>query len=206
MIDRHLSLNIHRRNSKRTMRWQMIVVLLVACLSLLTAVAIAQDDAQPDPKSQTLKLQVVDEEGAAIEDVSLLPSQIVYQRNGLTSYRKSRDQSIVTNEQGEATFFVPVEVKYPVISVLFTVKHDSFVEQTYTADFTDEDVTITLERGLQVAASGLSTLSAPVDWNIRSNGTLISPILGAKESSLRLVQFSRRQSDPIQQTGRPPSA
>ena len=35
-----------------------------------------------------------------------------------------------------------------------------------------------------------STLSAPVDWNIRSNGTLISPILGAKESSLRLVQLA----------------
>ena len=161
-------------------------------------------------KLKRLKLQVVDEEGAAIEDVSLQPSQIVYQRDGLTCYQKSLAQSIVTNEKGEATFFVPVEVKEPVISVLFTVKHDSFVEQTYTADIADEDVTFTLERGLQVAASGVdpvtkkpierdlyamtnrtsSTLSAPVDWNIRSNGTLISPILGAKESSLRLVQLA----------------
>ena len=110
MIDRHLLWNFHRRILKRTMGLQTIVVLLFACLSLLTAVAIAQDDAQPDPKSQTLKLKVVDEEGVAVEDVSLLPSQIVYQHDGLTFYQKSRDQSIVTNEKGEATFFVPVEV------------------------------------------------------------------------------------------------
>ena len=138
---------------------QTIVVLLFACLSLLTAVAIAQDGAQPDPKSQKLKLKVVDEEGVAVEDVSLLPSQIVYQHDGLTFYQKSRAQSIVTNEKGEATFFVPVEVKEPVISVRFKVKHDSFVEQTYDADIADEDVTFTLERGLQVAASGLDPVT-----------------------------------------------
>ena len=162
-----------------------------------------QDDVRPDPKSQTLKVHVVDEEGEPIKDATIILR---------TAYdsRISLNQNIATDEQGEATFVVPVEVKYPVISVRFTVKHESFVEQTYTADFTDEDVTITLERGLQVAASGVdpvtkktierdlyamtnrtsSTLSAPVDWNIRSNGTLISPILGAKESSLRLVQLA----------------
>jgi len=74
MTDRHLQSEFCGSNLKRVMRLFAIVALLIAYLNVLVVSAIAQDDAQPEPKSQTLKLKVVDEEGVAVEDVSLLRS------------------------------------------------------------------------------------------------------------------------------------
>ena len=222
MIDRHLQSN----HCGSLLKPAMILALLVAWLPLSAAIAqddaqpnlesqtikvkfspatsIAQDDAQPNPKSQTIKVQVVDEEGTAIEDASLMPTMVAYQQKGRNHFFGIEEESAKTDGQGEATFVFPVGDKGPIIIAYLQANHDSFIKNAITANISDELVTITLKRGLQVAASALDPVTkkpikkhlyaltnqnSPVDWEVKSNGTLISPVLGERHDSFRLVQF-----------------
>ena len=178
-----------------------VVVLLIASLTTFATAAIAQDDAQPEPETQTLTIQVVDEEGAAIEGVSLHPTLVKSQQ----PFRGIRQPRVVTNGEGEATFVFPVGRKGPISRVHLWAHHNSFLEDARSFDIADELVTITLKRGIQVAASALAPVTnepikqqlyamtnqdSSVDWNSKSNGTLISPVMGKNETSLRLVQLA----------------
>ena len=181
-----------------------VAVLLIASLTTFAVAAVAQDDAQPEPETQTLEVQVVDEEGAAIEGVSLRATHVVYQRKGEKRFNGIDEPRVETNGEGEATFVFPVGVRGPIARVYLRAHHNSFLEGARFFDIDDELVTITLQRGLQVAASGLDPVTkkpievdlyamtnqqVPIDWKLKSNGTLISPIIGKDQSSFRLVQI-----------------
>ena len=194
-------------------RLPMIVTLLIACLPLFSAAAIAQDNAQAETETQTLRFQVVDAENEPIEGVALTPETVTYQRRPMRSSLwqsdGGRDGTERTNEQGEATLVFPVNESGPIVEIGFKVHHDSFAKLDTQVSLKEELVTITLKRGLQIAASAIDAVTkepikknlyattnqgTPVDWKTKSNGTLVSPVIGEEEKSFRLVQLKRGEA------------
>lgn len=204
MIDLHLLPNCLGASLKLT-----IAILLVACLPLSLVTASAQEEVPADPKAQTLKFQVVDEEGSPIEGASLKPTIFAYQREGRNSFYGVDEPRVETDEQGEATFVFPVGDKGPILRAYLWAHHTSFLENASFLDIADEGVTVTLRRGLRVAASALDPVTkkpikaglyvmpnknSRVDWIVKTNGTLISPVLGDGHTSLRLVQLDNNNA------------
>ena len=147
MTDRHLQSEFCGSNLKRVMRLFAIVALLIAYLNVLVVCVIAQDDVRPDPKSQTLEIHVVDEEGSAIEGASLEPSHVEYQRN-TALYRYSDKADTVTDAKGKGTLVFPLGRDGPIRRVRFDVAHDSFLGQKIYAKIEDKLVEITLKLSL----------------------------------------------------------
>ena len=208
MINRNFQPNHCGSDLQRVIWMPTIVTLLVASLVLFSAVVVAQDAEQPSPKSQTLKVKVVDEKGGAIEGASLRPLTVQYLRgpDRSTIWRPglmSRDHLTKTNEQGEATLDFPENEKGPIAQVSIQVKHASFGKKLQRVSFDDDDATIVLQRGFQIAATAIAPVTKerieenlyaitnrrlPVDWELKTNGTLVSPVIGKDETSFRLVQ------------------
>jgi len=179
------------------------LTLLAASLTLFASAATAQDDAQADPVLQTLKVKAVDKERVAIGGTILRPTKVQYEQDP-TNFCPVKLPSVETDGRGEATLTFPVGDKGPISKVYLEAKHDSFLKRFAKADITDALTTITLERGLQIATSGLDPVTKKtiknglhgmtnrnglVDWQVKSNGTLVSPIIDKEETSLRLVQL-----------------
>jgi len=197
-------------NTERTLPFlalvRVVAFLFAASVATLPENAIAQDAAQADPKSHTLKIQVVDEDKEPIEGASVSPHLIEHQQQGnYTFLRLERGKR--TNEQGEVEFVFPNSPKGPIARVSIRINHESFVDQHQRVNFdgaTDSAVTIVLLRGVQIATSAIDRITKepivenlyamtnqhlPVDWKLKSNGTLISPIIGRDQTSFRLVQI-----------------
>jgi len=117
----------------------------------------------------------------------------------------SGEATKVSDEQGAATLVFPVGSDGPVSKVGIRLKHDSFVQKHVFANIDDQLVSVTLKRGMQIAATGIDPVTqepitehlyaltkdfARADWNIKSNGTLVSPVLFRQNSCFRLVQMS----------------
>ena len=206
MIDRHLQLEFCGSQLKYKMRLTTITTLLLAWLPFSTVTAIAQDDAQADPKPHTLKVQVLDEDNQPIEGALVSPHLIEHQRQGNYTFL-NRDRGKRTDELGETEFVFPSDKKGPIKRGSIRVNHDSFVEQHQYANFNGEQecsVSIVLKRGIQVAASAIDRITKtpiveniyvktnqhlPIDWKLKTNGTLISPVIGKDQCSFRLVQI-----------------
>ena len=184
-------------------------ILLIACLSFFSTTAIAQNNTQPEAESQTLEVQVLDEDGQPIEGASLVPRSVGYQRHPrVTSVWQpgiNGDATKFTDEQGAATLVFPINSKGPITEVGIQTTHDSFVKKISRETLNKDIAKITLKRGLQVAASAIDPVTkepikenlyamtnrhTPIDWRQKSNGTLVSPVIGEDEKSFRLVQLS----------------
>ena len=205
MIDRYLQPNHCGSDLQRAIWLPTIVTLLVASLPLFAAVVVAQDNAQPDPESQTLKVKVVDQEGEAVGGVILKPTRFQYEQDP-TSNLYVKQPSVETDDEGEASLVFPVGDKGLISKVYLRVEHDSFLPRSASADIMDDPVRITLIRGVRIATSGLDPVTKKpiksglhamtnrnglVDWQIKSNGTLVSPIIDKEETCLRLVQLDK---------------
>jgi len=187
---------------------------LIACLLSFSTTAIAQEIELVEPEPQTLEVQVVDEEGQPIQDASVVPRSVGYQRHPRETHvwepGIEGEATKVTDERGAATLVFPVNSKRPITEVGIHTKHDSFVKKFYRAKLNENPVKITLKRGLQIAASAIDPVTkepikenlyaltnrhTPVDWKFKSNGTLVSPVIGEDEKSFRSF-------GPIQSSGK----
>jgi len=203
MISQNLLARLHGTDPKHARQTRLVATLLVAFLHLFSAAAIAQDDAQPAQEPETLQINVVDEDGEPIKDATIILRTAYHQRQPplQSSYLVLNKPALLTSGKGQSTLDVPLSYDDSQVTKLnLDVSHSNFVEQNTDVDINPSGVTIVLERGCQISASGinpatgepitenvyaLTNLGPKPDWECRETATLRSPLVGKAVTSFR---------------------